>query len=87
MSMQQIKSFGVFQTAKVMGALYFVFGLVFGTIGFLISLFSGRFFHALFMLVVVPIGYAVGGFIVTAIFCAIYNEVAKRVGGIEVERS
>ena len=29
----------------------------------------------------------IGGFIVTAIVCAIYNEVAKRVGGIEVERS
>jgi|SwirhisoilCB2_FD_contig_41_6525614_length_583_multi_2_in_0_out_0_1 hypothetical protein len=84
--MLQIRSFGVFQTSKVMGALYFVVGLIMGLFGFFFGLLTGRFLHALFMLIMMPIGYGVAGFIFTAILCALYNELAGRIGGIEVER-
>jgi hypothetical protein len=85
--MRQVKSFGVLQTATVLGALYFVFGLIFGVIAALVSIFTGHFGHAIFMLIIPPIGYAVGGFILTAVMCAVYNRVAKRIGGIEVDVS
>jgi len=85
--MRQVKSFGVLQTAKILGALYFVFGLIFGVLAALFSIFTGRFGHAIFMLIIPPIGYGVAGFIFTAIMCAVYNAVAERVGGIEIDIS
>ena len=83
---QRIRKFGVLQTAKVVGALYALLGLVFVPIFLVISMFtpneSGM--GAGFALVM-PILYGVLGFIFTAIACAIYNFVSGLVGGIEVE--
>ena len=83
---QRIRKFGVLQTAKVVGALYALLGLVFLTIFLVISMFSPNEsgMGAGFALVM-PILYGVLGFIVTAIACAIYNFVSGLVGGIEVE--
>lgn len=85
--MRQLKSFGVLQTATVLGALYFVFGLIFGVLAALFSLFTGHLFHAIFLLIIPPLGYGIGGFIITATLCALYNFVAERVGGIQVDIS
>jgi len=85
--MRQVKSFGVFQTAKILGAMYFAFGLIFGVLAALFSIFTGRFGHAIFMLIIPPIGYGVAGFIFTVVMCAVYNAVAEKVGGIEVDIS
>ncbi|MGH9648817.1 MAG: hypothetical protein ACRD4E_18600 [Bryobacteraceae bacterium] len=85
--MRQVKSIGVLQTATVMGALYFVFGVIFGVLAALVSIFTGHFGHAIFLLIVPPIGYAIAGFVLTAIMSAVYNVVAKKIGGIEVDVS
>lgn len=84
--MAQIRRFGVGQTAKVVGALYALMGLVFAPIVLIVSMISPNksglgagFAFAL------PIIYGVLGFIFTAVGCAIYNFVAGLVGGIEVE--
>jgi hypothetical protein len=84
--MRQIKSFNVIQTAKVLGALYFIFGLVGTLIITSISLGAkkGR-GPGLVLAVLAPFIYGVGGFISTAAFCWLYNVIAKRLGGIEVE--
>ena len=83
---QQIRRFGVGQTAKVVATLYALMGLVFAPIFLIASMFSPKetvlgpgFALAL------PIIYGALGFIFTAIGCAIYNLVAGLVGGIEVE--
>jgi hypothetical protein len=83
---QQIRRFGVGQTAKVVGVLYALMGLVFVPIFLMGSMFSPNkpAFGAGFALLL-PILYGVLGFIFTAIACAIYNFVAGLVGGIEVE--
>ena len=83
---QRIRKFGVLQTAKVVGALYALLGLVFVPIFLVISMFSPNESRmgAGFALVM-PILYGVLGFIFTAIACAIYNFVSGLVGGIEVE--
>lgn len=84
--MAQIRRFGVGQTAKVVGALYALMGLVFVPIFLIASMVSPNKsgIGAGFALAL-PIIYGVVGFIFTAIGCAIYNFVAGLVGGIEVE--
>ena len=83
---QRIDRFSVGQSAKVVGVLYALMGLVFVPFFLLASLFSPRQagFGVGFALVV-PILYGVAGFVFTAIGCALYNLVAGWVGGIEVE--
>ena len=84
--MAQIRRFGVGQTAKVIGALYALMGLIFVPIVLIASMFSPNEsqFGAGFALAL-PIIYGVLGFVFTAIGAAIYNFVAGLVGGIEVE--
>jgi hypothetical protein len=84
--MAQIRRFGVGQTAKVVGALYALMGLVFVPIVLIASMVSPNKpgIGAGFALAL-PIIYGILGFIFTAIGCAIYNFVAGLVGGIEVE--
>ena len=83
---QQIRRFGVGQTAKVVGVLYAIMGLVFVPFVLIASMLApdksqlGPGFA-----LALPIIYGVLGFIFTAIGCAIYNLVAGLVGGIEVE--
>jgi hypothetical protein len=83
---QQIRRFGIGQTAKVVAALYALMGLVFVPIFLIMATFSPREtgFGAGFALAM-PIIYGVMGFIFTAIGCAIYNFVAGFVGGVEVD--
>ena len=83
---QQIRRFGIGQTAKVVAVLYALMGLVFIPFFLLAAMFSPKEspFSPAFALLL-PILYGVLGFIFTAIACAIYNLVAGLVGGIEVE--
>jgi len=83
---QRIRRFGVGQTAKVVGALYALMGVVFVPFVLIASLIAPEKpgFGAGFALAL-PILYGVCGFIFTALGCVIYNFVAGLVGGIEVE--
>ena len=83
---QQIRRFGVGQTAKVVGVLYALMGLIFVPVFLIASMFSpNRAEFGTGFALALPIIYGVIGFIFTAIGCAIYNFVAGLVGGIEVE--
>lgn len=83
---QQIRRFGVGQTAKVVGVLYAFLGLLVIPIFLVAATLSPKEtgFGTGFALAL-PILYGVMGFIFTAIGCAIYNLVAGWVGGVEVE--
>jgi hypothetical protein len=86
--MRQIKSFGVLQTAKVMGALYFFLGVFVVVLVFLAaSTRSAHFHRSLLMMVLAPVFYGIAGFIFTAAICWLYNAIARRIGGIEFEAS
>jgi hypothetical protein len=83
---QRIRRFGVGQTAKVLGVLYALMGVVLMPIFLIAARFSpsesglsSGFALAL------PVIYGLGGFVGTAIGCFIYNFVAGMVGGIEIE--
>jgi hypothetical protein len=83
---QRIRRFSIGQTAKVLGVLYALMGVIFLPIFLLAALFSPTEtgFGVGFALAL-PIIYGLIGFIFTAIGCALYNWVAGMVGGVEVQ--
>ena len=86
--MHEIKSFKIFQTAKMIAVLYVIFGVVEGVI--LANLIAhshhpAPFKGTLTVLIGVPILFGVLGFIFTVIGCWLYNLVAARIGGIAFE--
>ena len=86
--MHEIKSFKIFQTAKVIAVLYVIFGFVEGAILAItlpLSPHPPHFKGTLFILIGVPILFGVLGFIFTVIGCWLYNIVAARIGGIAFE--
>jgi hypothetical protein len=83
---QQIRKFNIGQTAKVAAVLYALMGLVFVPVLLVMSMFGAQETGVgAGLTIAMPILYGVIGFIGTAIACALYNFVAKLVGGIEVE--
>ena len=81
----QITRFSLFQTAKVVGGVYFVGACVGAVLFFLMSLVSpaNRPPYGLVFIVLAPFLYALVGFIFTFILAWVYNLVARFVGGIE----
>jgi hypothetical protein len=81
------------QNGKVFGVLMALSSLVFiipmALIFSMAPMPVDRYGHhmgpSLFMLLVMPILYLVFGYVFVAIWCLIYNFVAKHIGGIEFE--
>ncbi len=93
--MQQIRSFGVLQTSKLVGCLYLALGAAIVVIAIPVVLVvttlapatqdSRKIWLALLpILLMIPL-YGLVGFVFTAIVCWLYNLVARKIGGIEVE--
>jgi hypothetical protein len=86
--MMQIKSFGVFQTSKLIAVLYL---MVFAAIGIpvgvaIVAVSPTRLGGlGLVMVILIPLVYGLLGFVIAAITCALYNVAAKWVGGIEID--
>ncbi len=88
--MQQIKSFGILQTAPFVGVLYVVMTAIFaipiGIVGALVAVIAGKPEGLIFLLfIVAPIFYGIAGLLQVALMCWLYNVVAARIGGIEIE--
>ncbi|MGQ7868388.1 hypothetical protein [Sunxiuqinia sp. sy24] len=88
--MKRIKRFNVWQTAKVVALMYVlviaIFMIPLGLIGSVAGgLFGNAFPFSGAMLIFLPFVYGILIFLMTALGCAIYNLVARWVGGIEVE--
>jgi hypothetical protein len=89
--MKRIKRFGVLQTSKVVAINLFFIALIFMVPFALMSrslmaskVMGFQFGGGLFFFLL-PVLYAVMGFIGTALTCVIYNYIAGWTGGIEVE--
>jgi hypothetical protein len=90
----QIRSLGVLSCAKMMGALYGVLGLIVGAFMTLFSMVGAAFSDngngaaALGLgaasIIVIPIMYAIMGFVGGIIMGFFYNVIAGVVGGIEI---
>ena len=82
--MHEIKSFNIFQTAKVIGVLYTVLGFVEGVFVLIASIrHPNR--VPIFISIGLPILFGVVGFIMMLILCWLYNLIAARIGGIAYE--
>ncbi len=90
--MVRVKKIGVKQTAKFAAVFYLTITAIFFIPFALISLLVGALseagslglFPGVFM-VFMPFVYAGIGFLMVAIMSVLYNFVAKRVGGVEIE--
>jgi hypothetical protein len=82
---KQIVQVSVMQSAKVMAAVYFVIAIpgVLLAMLFMSAVVPHGTGVGIGMLVVMPVAYAIGGFISVAIGALIYNLVAARIGGFE----
>jgi len=88
--MYSIRSVDVRSCAKTAGALYGALALLVvpvGIVGILVGLVkgNGETVGASVLLVVAPLLYGVLGFVVGALAAWVYNLVASRMGGIEIE--
>jgi len=82
----QISRISILQSSKIITAMYVLLGFIYTFIGFLMLIFGGpelTVMAAVYM--VMPIFLGIFGFIFFAIFAAIYNFLAKHIGGLEFE--
>ncbi len=83
-----LKKIGVFSAAKIQAIMMAVIGLIFGILGMFITglrsagMFGGFGFLGILLL---PIVYAIIGFISGAFGAWIYNLVSGWIGGVELE--
>ena len=91
---QHLRRVGVVQAAKMSGMLCFFIGAVIAGIMFLVSMVipmsawsgsAGMMGFGIGALVVLPVFYAVIGFVGGAIYAWLYNLVAGWVGGLELD--
>ncbi len=83
-----IKSINIFQTAFIVGLVIALTAIPLWMLMAIPGLLFGHgvnFTEMLLILVGFPLFYLVMGFVFTALFCFIYNHVAERFGGIEIE--
>ena len=83
----RVSRVSVLQAAKMFGVLYAIMGLIIIPFFYVVAraVPSGSSPFGGVWLLLLPILYGCLGFVVTAIAAAIYNLVARWIGGIEVE--
>ena len=83
---KQLIRISILQSSKIMTALYVLMGFIYTLIGLPIIVFGGdklRIMGIFYLLA--PLIMGIFGFIFFVIFAAIYNGLAKFLGGVEVE--
>ena len=83
---KQLTRISILQSSKIMTALYFVMGFLYTLVGIPMIIFG----HAQMRIIGIiycfgPILFGILGFVLFVIFAALYNGLAKWLGGIEVE--
>jgi hypothetical protein len=82
---KQITRISILQSSKILVALYVLFGFVYTLIGIPLIIFGGK--EMMIMGVIyaaMPVLMGIFGFIFFALFAAVYNLLAKWLGGVEV---
>lgn len=91
--MKQVRKFRVFTVAKVAGVLYAAMGLLFIPVAFIVIAGSltqggvagvGGVLGGVLLAVLMPVFYGTMGFIMGGLSAWLYNQVADKVGGIEL---
>ena len=83
---KQITRISVLQSSKIVVALYALMGFLYTLVGILMLAFGGEGMRVMAIAyIAMPLIMAVLGWVFFAIFAALYNLLAKWLGGIEVE--
>jgi len=91
MTKRRVKKIGVLQTSLISAIIFFFLSLIMVVPIMLIMGIAGGFSDNMgfafggLLFIFMPIMYAIMGFLMTALWCWIYNVVAKMIGGIEIE--
>ncbi|MFC1648565.1 hypothetical protein ACFL1B_03820 [Nanoarchaeota archaeon] len=89
----ELKKIGVWSLAKIQCIIMAVFGLIMGIIQFMALITSNTatgvsedlYVYPWLPIVVMPIFYAILGFLIGALGAWLYNILAKKIGGIQLE--
>mgnify|MGYP001569354236 CR=1 FL=1 len=83
---KQLVRISILQSSKIATALYFIMGFIYTLIGIPMIIFGGKQLKIMGVIyLLMPIILAIFGFVFFVIFAALYNLLAKRLGGVEVE--
>lgn len=83
---KQIARISILQSSKIVVALYAIMGLFYSLAGIPMIIFGGRELQIMgIVYCAMPLGLALFGFIFFAIAAALYNLLARWLGGFEVE--
>jgi len=83
---KQLTRISIKQSSKIAAALYVILGLLYTLIGIPMIIFGGTELRIMgIVYLFMPVIMGIIGYIFFALFCAIYNALAKKLGGIEVE--
>ena len=87
----RVTSIGIMQTAKTLAVLYGLIGVIVGIAAFFVEVLAppssisgpSGIVPGIVGLILIPILYAIAGFIAVAVTVWLYNIVAQRMGGVE----
>jgi len=83
---KQLARISILQSSKIMTALYVLMGLIYTLIGIPMILFGGDNLRIMgIVYLFMPVVMGIFGFVFFVIFAAVYNGLAKFLGGFEVE--
>ena len=83
---KQLTRISILQSSKIMTALYVLMGFIYTLIGIPMVIFGSKQLKIMGIIyLLMPILMGIIGFVFFAIFAAIYNGLAKVLGGVEVE--
>ena len=83
---KQLIRISVLQSSKIVTALYVLMGFIYTLIGIPMIVFGGAELKIMgIVYLIMPVILGLVGFIFFVIFAAIYNCIAKQLGGVEVE--
>ncbi|MGB3550341.1 MAG: hypothetical protein WA993_06605 [Candidatus Binatus sp.] len=83
--MQEIRSFDIWQTSKVCGVWKGTAAWIVGVFLALRAIGHGHPLIAIFFIILFPVVVGALGYVVVALLCWLYNQVAERFGGIAFE--
>ena len=83
---KQLARISILQSSKIMTALYVLMGFIYTLIGVPMIIFGGDQLRVMgIVYLVMPVIMGIFGFVFFVIFAAVYNGLAKFLGGFEVE--
>jgi TRAP-type C4-dicarboxylate transport system permease small subunit len=83
---KQLIRISILQSSKIMTALYVLMGFIYTLVGLPMIIFGGEKLRIMgIVYLAMPVIMGIFGFIFFVIFAAVYNGLAKLLGGFEVE--